>query len=90
MALARLRVRREITRAMDRAINSDSPLIAKHAPRIAEVARRYAERRLEAGRRVAEYQLYARLFSFWHVLHIPLFFMLLIAGIVHVVAINIY
>jgi hypothetical protein len=90
MALARLRVRREITRAMDRAVNSNSPLIAKHAPRIAEVARRYAERRLEAGRRVAEYQLYARLFSYWHVLHIPLFFMLLIAGIVHVVAINIY
>ncbi len=58
--------------------------------RLGEVARHYADRRLEAGRRMAEYKLYARLFSFWHVLHIPLFFMLLIAGIVHVVAINVY
>ena len=47
-------------------------------------------RRLDAGRRMTEYKMYARLFSFWHVLHIPLFFMLLIAGIVHVVAINVY
>ena len=68
----------------------ESALIARHAQRIAKVARRYADRRLEAGRRIAEYQMYARLFSFWHVLHIPLFFMLLIAGIVHVVAINVY
>jgi hypothetical protein len=45
---------------------------------------------LEAGRRMAEYKMYARLFSLWHVLHIPLFFMLLIAGVVHVIAINVY
>ena len=54
------------------------------------VARNYADRRLDAGRRTAEYRAYARLFSFWHVLHMPLFFMLLVAGIVHVVAVNIY
>ena len=53
-------------------------------------ARLYADRRIEAGRRTAEYKMYARLFSFWHVLHIPLFFMLLIAGVVHVIAINVY
>ena len=53
-------------------------------------ARSYAYRRLEAGRRMPEYRLYAQLFSLWHVLHIPLFFMLLIAGIVHVMAVNVY
>jgi hypothetical protein len=45
---------------------------------------------LEAGRRITEYKLYSKLFSFWHFLHLPLFFMLLIAGTVHVLAINIY
>jgi len=65
-------------------------VIAAHAQRIAQVAYRYADRRFEAGRRMNEYQLYARIFSLWHVLHIPLFFMLLIAGIVHVIAINVY
>jgi hypothetical protein len=57
---------------------------------MAQVARRYADRRLEAGRRMTEYQLYAQLFSLWHVLHIPLFFILLIAAIAHVIAINVY
>jgi hypothetical protein len=34
--------------------------------------------------------MYEGLFSLWHVLHLPLFFMLLIAGITHVVAVNVY
>jgi hypothetical protein len=90
MARARWALRQEIKHAVSKALMRDSPLIAKHAHRIAEVARRYADRRLEAGRRTSEYKMYARLFSFWHVLHIPLFFMLLIAGVVHVIAINVY
>jgi hypothetical protein len=53
-------------------------------------ARAYSRRRLDAGRRMTEYQVYARLFSYWHILHLPLFFMLLVAGVVHVVAINVY
>ena len=90
LAMARWLVRREIKLATRIALRRESPLIARHATRIAAVARSYAYRRLEAGRRMAEYQMYERLFSFWHVLHIPLFFMLLIAGVVHVVAINVY
>jgi hypothetical protein len=90
VALARWIVHREINRALNQAVRRESALIAQHAHRIAAVTRSYADRRLEAGRRMAEYKAYARLFSLWHVLHIPLFFMLLIAGIVHVIAINIY
>lgn len=88
--IARWLVRREITRALRTAQTQKSRILLRHADRIELVARRYADRRLEAGRRTAEYRMYAGLFSFWHVLHIPLFFMLLIAGIVHVVAVNIY
>jgi hypothetical protein len=90
MARARWVLRHQIKDAASRALMRDSPLIAKHAHRIAEVAGRYADRRIEAARRASEFKLYARLFSFWHVLHIPLFFMLLIAGVVHVIAINVY
>jgi hypothetical protein len=88
-AIARWKARREIIRAVQYARRQDR-VIAANAQRIAQVAYRYADRRFEAGRRAHEYQLYARIFSLWHVLHIPLFFMLLIAGIVHVVAINVY
>ncbi len=90
MARARHLVRREIRVAMRRSLQRESPLIAKHAQRLATVARGYAYRRLDAGRRVTEYKAYARMFSWWHVLHIPLFFMLLIAGIAHVIAVNVY
>ncbi len=90
MARARHLVRREIKTAVRRAVLRESPVIARHAQRLADVARRYAYRRLDAGRRVTEYKAYARMFSWWHVLHIPLFFMLLTAGIVHVIAINLY
>ncbi len=90
MARARWILRGEIKRAVEEAVRRESPLIARHAQSLAMVARRYAYRRLDAGRRVNEYKVYARLFSFWHVLHIPLFFMLLIAGTVHVIAINVY
>jgi len=41
-------------------------------------------------RRVAGFSFYERLFSLWHVLHLPLFFMLLISGVVHVYAVHMY
>jgi hypothetical protein len=90
VAIARWRIRREIGLAMKRAQFRGTALIAAHSQRLAQVAEQYARRRLDAGRRIGEYKLYSRLFSLWHVLHLPLFFMLLIAGTVHVVAINIY
>jgi hypothetical protein len=90
VVIARWRVRVEIQHAVERAQHTGTALIAAHSRRLAEVAATYAGRRLEAGRRITEYKLYSTLFSLWHVLHIPLFFMLLIAGIVHVVAINVY
>jgi hypothetical protein len=46
--------------------------------------------RLVATRRVAGFHAYERLFSLWHALHLPLIFILIVAGIVHVIAVNIY
>ena len=40
--------------------------------------------------RLAHFSVYERLFSLWHVFHIPLFFLLVISGIVHVIAVHIY
>lgn len=90
ITIARWLIRREITHTLQRSRASGPELIAAHAQRLAKVTHSYAKRRLDAGRRIAEFRVYSKLFSFWHVLHIPLFFMLLIAGIVHVVAINVY
>ena len=90
IAMARSVVRREIEASLLNARRRHSPLVAARARRMAAVTRRYAYRRLDTARRVTEFRIYTRIFSVWHVLHIPLFFMLLITGIVHVVAINLY
>lgn len=55
-----------------------------------KAARRYVAAYLLSIRRVAEFSFYERLFSLWHVLHLPLFLMLLIAGAIHVVAVHLY
>jgi hypothetical protein len=41
-------------------------------------------------RKVAEFSFYERVFSLWHLFHLPLFFMLLFAGIFHVIAVHAY
>jgi hypothetical protein len=39
---------------------------------------------------VARFTAYERLFSLWHILHVPFVFMLVISGIVHVIAVHMY
>jgi hypothetical protein len=54
------------------------------------MARELARRHIDLARRVVELGTYERLFALWHLLHLPLFFMLLVAGVVHVVAVHLY
>jgi hypothetical protein len=54
------------------------------------VARRYLKSYLAALRRVTQFSFYEPIFGVWHVLHFPLFIMLVIAGIVHVFAVHMY
>jgi len=41
-------------------------------------------------RKVVGFQFYERMFSLWHVLHIPLFIMMILSGITHVFAVHLY
>jgi len=41
-------------------------------------------------RQIQEYHFYERLTSFWHLLHLPLFLMLIITSLVHVYAVHAY
>jgi len=73
-----------------RASARNSPVVAAEAKRLRRTARAYIDRRLAATQRVAQFQGFERLFSLWHALHIPLIFMLIIAAVVHVIAVNVY
>lgn len=54
--------------------------------RVSEIVGLYAEAVVKA----AELNFYERLFALWHVLHLPLFFLMLAAGLVHVWAVHQY
>ena len=53
-------------------------------------ARRHISAHLSAARRVARFSLYERLFALWHLLHTPLFVMLLITAAFHILAVHLY
>lgn len=56
----------------------------------AQAVPRFIGAHLSSIRKVAEFHFYERLFAVWHVLHFPLFLMLLISGIIHVLAVHMY
>ena len=64
--------------------------VANQRERFERAAFDYVQRRVNATREVVEFRIYERLFSVWHVLHVPLFVMLIAAGIVHVISVHVY
>lgn len=54
------------------------------------LARREAAAYVAAVCAVAQFQAWKRLFSFWHVAHVPFVFLLIGSGIAHVVAVHLY
>jgi hypothetical protein len=85
----RMRLHRYVHKTL-RAAAAGSPTIAGHRAKFVRAADRYSDARLKAARRVAEFESCRQLFSLWHLLHLPLFGMLFIAAVVHVVAVNVY
>lgn len=43
-----------------------------------------------ALRKTAAFKVYERLFSLWHVLHLPLFIMMILTAIIHIFAVHLY
>jgi hypothetical protein len=88
-ARERWRLHRYLRRALKAGARS-SPVLKTESRRFTRAARTYIDRRLLATKRVAEFSGYERLFSLWHALHIPLIFVLAIAAVIHVIAVNVY
>jgi hypothetical protein len=86
---ARWQLHGHVRRAL-RAAAQKSNAVATERKRLRRTAFAYIDRRLAATRRVAGFQAYERLFSLWHALHLPLIFILLVAGVVHVIAVHVY
>jgi uncharacterized membrane protein len=63
------------SRKLDRRIRSRSTMIAAN---------------LRAVQRVAQFGVFERMFSWWHILHVPLVYMMVLSAIAHVVAVHMY
>lgn len=83
------RIRRLVRDAVAMAATRSAAL-RQESDRFTRTATEYVAARLRAVRRIAEFEASERLFAIWHVLHIPLFVVLVIVGIVHVIAVNVY
>jgi hypothetical protein len=52
--------------------------------------KRHINNYLDAVIKTCEFSVYERLFALWHILHLPLFVMLVFSGIAHVFAVHMY
>lgn len=67
-----------------------SRIIKAQRSRLQRAINAFIREHLRRVRRVAELGSYERLFSLWHVFHLPFFYMLVVTAILHVVAVHMY
>jgi len=67
-----------------------SPAIARQQNQFEVVLKKFIAEHLRRVRRVAEFGFYERLFSLWHLAHLPVFYILVLTAIIHVVAVHMY
>ena len=67
-----------------------SPNIAKNSRELRRAAARYIREFTVLTGRVAQFSLYERLFALWHILHLPIFFLMVLTAFVHIFAVHVY
>ncbi len=80
-----LTARRELKAAAQR-----SPTVARDYRRLRRTAARYIREYTYLTGRVAQFSLYERLFALWHVFHLPIFLMMVLSALFHVLAVHMY
>lgn len=80
-----LAINREI-----RSRSAESDALQQNSRALRQRANRYAAQQVGVMRQVAQLSFYERLFSLWHVFHMPLFILMVISALVHVLAVHMY
>ncbi|UCB53879.1 MAG: hypothetical protein JSW45_07870 [Thiotrichales bacterium] len=81
------RLRSRTRKLLKAACNRDA---LKMTPNKAAVIMGFVDRYSAALHKIVVFRIYERLFSFWHVLHLPLFIMMIITAIIHIFAVHMY
>ncbi len=69
---------------------AESEAFQSNAKNLRKTANTYAAQQARLMRQVATLAVYERLFSLWHLFHMPLFILLIISALVHVLAVHMY
>ena len=69
---------------------ASSKAMHNNAKNLRKTANAYATQQVGLMRQVAQLAFYERLFSLWHVFHMPLFLLLVVSALVHVLAVHMY
>lgn len=67
-----------------------SPVVAEHRRKLERAIKRYVRSHLSQVRKVAGFTAYERLFSLWHIVHLPFFALLVLSTIIHIIAVHVY
>jgi hypothetical protein len=67
-----------------------SEVVARDRKRLYRSTARYIRDYTKLMGRVAQFTFYERLFAVWHVLHLPIFFVMVLSALVHVLAVHMY
>lgn len=87
LAISAPRAKRKVLRLLKQSYKENSENTAMPDRKVvAQLVRHYTL----ALRKAAAFKVYERLFSLWHILHLPLFIMMIITAIIHVFAVHMY
>ena len=78
-------IRRELA---SRAVASET--VQANLAGLRKAANSYAAQQVGLMRQVAQLSFYERIFSLWHIFHMPLFILLVVSALVHVLAVHMY
>lgn len=63
---------------------------AAETKRHAKESRRHIKSHIRAGLKIAEFNVFERLMALWHIFHMPLFILLIVVAVIHIVAVHMY
>jgi hypothetical protein len=92
-SLTSARLKRQLKKKLRREIESrsaQSAVFAAHRKKLTESANQYLDSRLSTYRKFVQLSGCERLFGLWHVVHFPLFMVMVLAAIVHIIAVHAY
>lgn len=67
-----------------------SSVVARDHKRLYKTASKFIRDYMSIIGRVAQFSFYERLFALWHVLHLPIFLLMIVSALFHVLAVHMY